>query len=130
MMCFDKIAPTFAVADVGATARWYAEHLDFHASTFPAQEPFAWASLRRDGVEIMLLRVEGYRKVDLAPRRPEGMWDAYVRVRGAQALYERLLERDLIHAPLIRRGYGLWEFEVCDPNGYVLVFSEPVERQA
>ena len=65
------------VPDVGATARWYAEHLGFHmAGAVPAREPYVYASLRRDGVELMLLRLVGYRKPDLAPRRPEGVWDA------------------------------------------------------
>ena len=27
--------------------------------------------------------------------------------------------------PLRQQPYGNWEFEVKDPNGYVLVFSEP-----
>jgi hypothetical protein len=29
--------------------------------------------------------------------------------------------------PLRKQGYGDWEFEVRDPNGYILVFSELVE---
>ena len=68
--------PTFLVGDVGATARWYSEHLGFDvAGTFPASEPYAYASLQR--------------------------W------RRAHK----------------QQPYGDWEFEVRDPNGYVLVFS-------
>ena len=29
--------------------------------------------------------------------------------------------------PLEKQFYGDWEFEVKDPNGYVLVFSELIE---
>jgi len=40
--------PTFLVADVGSTARWYAEHLGFQtAGTVPDAEPYSYASLRR-----------------------------------------------------------------------------------
>ena len=48
--------PTFLVPDVAGTARWYSERLGFRtAGTFPKQEPYAYASLQRDGAEIMLL---------------------------------------------------------------------------
>ena len=70
--------PTFLVGEVGATARWYGEHLGFDvAGTFPATEPYAYASLQRGGAELMLLRLVGYEKPDLRWRRPEGLWDAY-----------------------------------------------------
>ena len=65
--------PTFLVPDVAATARWYAEHLGFRtAGTFPKQEPYAYASLQRNGTEIMLLLLPGYEKPDLSARRPQG----------------------------------------------------------
>ena len=116
--------PTFLVADVGATARWYAEHLGFQtAGAFPDSEPYAYASIQRDGVEIMLLRLEGYQKPDLTDRRPEGLWDAYIRMRGVHAFYASVRDQDFIRMPLKKQFYGDWEFEVRDPNGYILVFS-------
>jgi len=116
--------PTFLVDDVGATARWYAEHLGFRVmGTFPAAEPYGYASIQRGGAEIMLLRLSGYRKPDLAARRPEGMWDAYVRMDGVAALYSSMEGREFIHSSLVKRPYRDWEFEVRDPNGYVLVFG-------
>ena len=120
--------PTFLVDDVGATARWYAEHLGFRTvGHFPKREPYAYASVQRGGVEIMLLRLVGDQKPDLAARRPEGLWDAYVRMNGVAALYASLEGRGLIHSPLVKRPYGDWEFEVRDPNGYVLVFGGDAE---
>jgi uncharacterized glyoxalase superfamily protein PhnB len=117
--------PTFLVADVGGTARCYAESLGFEITgTVPAREPYVYASLQRDGVEIMLLGLEGYQKPDLGERRPDGLWDAYVRMQGVHAFNESLRNQDFIQSPLTKRPYGDWEFEVRDPNGYVLVFSE------
>src|SRR5215210_6551222 len=115
--------PTFLVDDVGGTARWYAEHLGFRtAGAFPANEPYAYASLQRDGAEIMLLRLEGYQKPDLTAQRPEGVWDAYVRMNGVHAFWETVWGGDFIRTPLKQQPYGDWEFEVRDPNGYILVF--------
>jgi uncharacterized glyoxalase superfamily protein PhnB len=117
--------PTFLVPDVGGTARWYDEHLGFRtAGVFPEQEPYGYASLQRDEAEIMLLRLAGYRKPDLTTQRPEGVWDAYFRMQGVRAFYESVRDQSFIRMPLRRQAYGDWEFEVRDPNGYVLVFSE------
>ena len=120
--------PTFLVSDVAATARWYAEQLGFQTSgRFPDSEPYVYASLQRNGVEIMLLGLAGYEKVDLSERRPEGLWDVYVRMRGVHAFYESLCDQPFIKTPLVKQNYGDWEFEVRDPNGYVLVFSELID---
>ena len=123
-------APTFAVADVGATARWYARELDFEIHPFPRDEPWAFAILRREGVELMLQQVNGYTKPDLRPLRPEGVWDAYIRMQGVDDLYEALRDRVEIVMPLRKQEYGDTEFEVLDPNGYVLVFSELKSQNA
>lgn len=116
--------PTFLVADVAGTARWYDAQLGFRlAGNFPATEPYAYASLQRGSAEIMLLGLAGYRKPDLTGRRPEGLWDAYIRMRGVGVLYEAVRGRPFIATELKQQSYGDWEFEVRDPNGYVLVFG-------
>jgi uncharacterized glyoxalase superfamily protein PhnB len=120
--------PTFLVDDVGATARWYAEQLGFRTTgTFPEHEPFGYASIQRGGAEIMLLRLAGYRKPDLAGRRPEGLWDAYIRMDGVEELYRAVEGREFIQLPLAKQAYGDREFEVRDPNGYLLVFGGDAE---
>ena len=116
--------PTFLVADVSSTARWYAENFGFQtAGAFPDGEPYVYASLQRDGAEIMLLGLAGYRKPDLTDLRPEGLWDAYLRMQGVHALYESVRSQPFIKMPLKKQPYGDWEFEVRDPNGYVVVFG-------
>lgn len=116
--------PTFLVPDVAGTARWYSQHLGFRtAGIFPKQEPYAYASLQRDAAEIMLLSAPGYEKPDLSPKRQEGVWDAYIRMRGVHALYAAVSGESFIRMPIKHQPYGDWEFEVRDPNGYILVFS-------
>lgn len=120
--------PSFLVADVGATMRWYEEYLGFRGDPFPESEPYAFAILFRDHVEIMLQRLEGYEKPDLYRLRPGlGVWDTYIRMSGIKEFYDSVRERVEIVSPLVPRFYQHWEFEVKDPNGYVLVFSEPIE---
>ena len=121
-----SIAPTFLVADVGATARWYREQLGFDADFFPKSEPYVYACLHRDGVEIMLLGLAGYRRPPAA-LRPAGLWDAYIRMRGIREFYEVVRAKIPVKMELTKQSYGDSEFEVLDPNGYVLVFGEIID---
>lgn len=114
--------PTFLVNDVEETAAWYARHLGFTASFFPKTAPYAFASLARDGIEIMLLRLDGYRKPAVV--RAAGHWDAYIRMEGVREFYESVRRSIPIKMELKEQPYGDTEFEIEDPNGYVLVFSE------
>ena len=122
---FQSVAPVFSVSDISATIRWYEEQLGFIGDPFPLSEPYVFGILRRDDIEIMLQRIEGYEKPDLYDARSGGVWDAYIRVEGVKDLFESVKDEATIVQPLRRQPYGNWEFEVRDPNGYLLVFSEP-----
>ncbi|HEU4435378.1 MAG TPA: VOC family protein [Pyrinomonadaceae bacterium] len=127
---FESLAACFPVADISSTIKWYEEQFGFTGDPFPDREPYVFAILRRDDVEIFLQRVEGYQKPDLYSTRPGGVWDTYLRVEGVRDLYEEVREAVTIVQPLRRQPYGNWEFEVKDPNGYILVFSEPSQESS
>ena len=116
--------PTFLVSDIAATAKWYEEELGFTlAGHVPADQPYVYASLMRDNAELMLLNLPGYQKPDLSARRPSGLWDAYFRTHGVEALYETVRGKSFVQMPLTHQSYGDLEFEVRDPNGYIIVFG-------
>jgi len=50
-----------------------------------------------------------------------------VRMQGVKDFYESVRQHVDIIRPLGKQFYGDWEFEVKDPNGYVLVFSELID---
>src|SRR5437667_12310297 len=127
MAKFNLAAPVFIVSDVGETSRWYNLNLGFAVYPFPEEEPYVFASLLRDGVEIMLMRIEGYKKPDLSSQRPEGLWDVYIRMEHVKEFHKELKSKVPIKMGLRKQGYGDWEFEIIDPNGYVLVFSELID---
>jgi len=124
MSHLESTTPCFAVADIATTMRWYEEQLGFTPDPFPANEPYVFAILRRDDIDIMLQRIENYQKPDIYKLRSAGVWDAYIRMRGVKDFYNDIKEKVEILQPLRKQPYGQWEFEVKDPNGYVLVFSE------
>lgn len=119
-------APVFQVADVAATMRWYEENLGFEAFPFPAAPPHAFCILVSGGVEIMLQRLEGQAPLDVYRTRPGGVWHAYLRMDGVQALYEQVRDRPgvVLLERIKRQPYGDTEFVIADPDGHVLVFSE------
>src|SRR5260370_26744165 len=106
-----RAAPTFLVADVGATIRWYETELGFTSYPFPETPPYVFASVSRDGVEIMFQRLEGYEKTDLHQLRDGGVWDAYIRMEGVKEFYAAIKDRVEIKMLLRKQTYGDWEFE-------------------
>ena len=120
---YQAIVPVFAVADVGATLSWYQTKLGFWNDPFPESEPYVFAILFRDHIEIMLQRIENYQRPDVYGLREGGVWDAYIRTAGVRELYDAVKDEVTIVKSLRRQPYGAWEFEVRDPNGYLLVFS-------
>ena len=127
MSHLESTTPCFAVADIATTMRWYEEQLGFTPDPFPAHEPYVFAILRRDDIEIMLQRLRDYQKPDIYKLRDGGVWNVYIRMRGVKQFYNDIKEKVEILQPLRKQPYGQWEFEVKDPNGYVLVFSEFVK---
>lgn len=119
--------PTFVVSDVGETIRWYQEQLGFTAYPFPEKPPYVFAIVSRDHVEIMFQGLPYYEKTQLYSLRRGGVWDAYIRMEGVKEFFESLKDRVEIVLPLRQQPYGDWEFEVKDPNGYILVFSELID---
>lgn len=116
-------APTFVVSNVDATVDWYVRELGFHAFPFPQSPPYVFAILQRDGAELMLMKIEGYVKPDLTPLRPAGLWDAYIRMDGVTDFYRSFRDKPYLWRPLKTQPYGDTEFELRDPNGYIIVFS-------
>ena len=47
----------------------------------------------------------------------------YLRMDGVRTLYEKVRNEPFSKIPLKKQRYGDWEFEVWDPNGYILTFG-------
>lgn len=121
------VTPVFLVGDIAATILWYREALGFEADPVPEAPPHHFCALWRDEALIFLQQLTGYRKPDLYAQREGGVWHAYLRTEGVRALYQALTARAdvTVIQPLHRQPYRQTEFEIRDPNGYVLVFAEP-----
>ena len=89
MSKLNRAVPTFPVADVDATIRWYQTELGFTSYPFPENPPYVFASVSRDDVEIMFQRIEGYQKPGLYHLRSGGVWDTYIRMGESKSFTKR-----------------------------------------
>lgn len=115
----------FLVGGLEATARWY-ERLGFTATLFPP----GFAIVSRDDVDVFLQQADNYTRPDDPVARERGAWNVYIRTDDVRALFDEISGvRDvtITRSPELQP-YGQLEFEVVDPNGYVLVFAQAIDE--
>ena len=126
-----KLTPNLMVEDVAQTLAFYRETLGFQVlTTLPEQEPFAFAIVQRDGVELMFQsRLSLSDNVPALTGVPIGASQTfYVEVTGIRDLYENLRDKVEIVVDFHDTFYGTQEFYFRDINGYILSFSESVPQ--
>jgi len=115
------LAPQFLVDDLPAAIAHYRHRLGFELDF--VYESF-YASVSRDGFPIHL-KCAPKTAGDRSQRKKEEHLDAYVGVRGVEALFQELKEKGAhIVRALEERPWGCWDFYVEDPDGHILCFSE------
>jgi uncharacterized glyoxalase superfamily protein PhnB len=88
-----------------------------------------WYSLAMGEATVWLLRedtVEGY---DASLQRGPGV-HLYLSVDDVDALYEKLHGKVNITKEIETEWYGLRQFSLADPDGYVWTINTPVDEQA
>ena len=124
-----SIAPYFLVPDVVAAAEYYRDKLGFQFEKFWGEGP-NFTMVWRRGVVIMLSRGGGMGRaspnVEIAG---DDVWDAYVWVDDADALYAEYkakgvrITRDICDQP-----YNCRDFDVEDLNGYIICFGHDLAK--
>ena len=125
-MAINQAVPLLRVADVARTIEWYRGTLGFVGDPFPATPPHEFAILRHGQVELMVRR--GSPPVRSNPRPYD--WDVYLRLEGSRfrEVFAQFNARGIVTRRLERMPYGLAEFEITDPDGYVLCLSQLLEE--
>ncbi len=119
-----RSAPYFPVPDVEKASTYYQNILGFQAE-YSAGSPAQFAIVSRDGLAIMLRRVDDPSR--LSPNeRQGGTWDAFFWVADVESLHDELRSKgaDLAYGLVVRAEYQMKEFAARDPNGYVLGFGQ------
>jgi catechol 2,3-dioxygenase-like lactoylglutathione lyase family enzyme len=124
-MAIKQAVPVLRVADVARSMQWYRGTLGFVGDPFPAAPPHEFAILRQGQVELMLRR--GSPPMRSQPRQYD--WDVYLRREGERfrELFAAFSATGIVTRRLEQMPYGLAEFEITDPDGYVICLSQRLE---
>ena len=125
-MPLKKAVPLLRVADVARSMKWYQDILAFVGDPFPAAPPYKFAILRHAEVESMLR--QGAPPLRSQPRQYD--WDIYLRREGDRfrEVFAAFTSLGIVTRRLERMPYGLAEFEITDPDGYVICLSQLLEE--
>jgi uncharacterized glyoxalase superfamily protein PhnB len=124
---FVKAVPNVLVADMTKSIAFYRDVLGFALDiTVPPEAPFVFAAMKRGDVEIFLNDAATAQRdfPPLAGRPLGGTNTIYVKLEeGLEAYHQQVKARAPLAMPLTRQPYGMTEFAVTDPDGYVLFFA-------
>lgn len=123
-MNFNKVTPNLMVRDIAASLKFYEKTLGLQRKiTVPEQEPFVFVALSTGYIEIFLNKNEG------ANPPIAGGISLYIEVAGLDQLLSQVQQHKVkLEIPLNETFYGMREFAVLDPDGYLLIFAEPVRK--
>src|SRR5438309_12093220 len=98
--------------------------------TVPEQSPFEFGSLTSGTVEIFFTdaaaAIKEYPSFAGKPIGATGTMFVELEA-GVAALHERVKTRATITMPLVTQFYGMREFAIEDPDGYVITFAQRVQ---
>jgi catechol 2,3-dioxygenase-like lactoylglutathione lyase family enzyme len=123
----NKLTPNIMVSNVARSMAFYRDRLGFSvASTVPDAEPYVFAIMRSGPVEVFLNAPEpALEEYPAMKGKPlGGTFTMFIQVTGIERTYEELKAQIPIVAPLETKWYGVTEFVVADPDGYLITFAE------
>jgi uncharacterized glyoxalase superfamily protein PhnB len=115
-MHFKALVPMLQTNDMSRTREWYETMLGFQCVAAQGNE---WCRLARDEVAIMFMRNE---HLGLA----QATATQYFYVDDVMALWNTVKEQSSAEWGPEKMPYGMLEFAVKDPNGYLLSFGQQV----
>ena len=124
---FRKVTPILLVDDVDRGIRFYRDVLGGKLSAvYPELPPHAWASLEFDRVELMLWEKGAVQKEypDQAISDNPASTIVYIYVDDVDALHQRIRESAEVLMEPVDQFYGIREFTIRDPFGFILTFAQ------
>ena len=134
-MKFADVTPNLIVSNVERSVAFYRDVLGFAVTaTVPEASPFVFAWMQRDAVAVFLNSVESVRDEHpgLASRPLGGTATLYMVIEaddaagGVDGLFASVSPRARVVMGLKDQFYGMREFGIEDPDGYVIFFAQRV----
>jgi lactoylglutathione lyase len=123
-MAFRKATPNLMVHDVSSSLKFYEQIVGLQRRmTVPDREPYVFVSLISGQIEIFLNQDQS------GSKSAAGGMSLYLELDGLDQLLDRVQQQGVkIEIPLNETFYGMREFAVLDPDGYLIIFAEPAKR--
>jgi catechol 2,3-dioxygenase-like lactoylglutathione lyase family enzyme len=132
-MTLTDVVPNLIVSDIDRSTSFYRDVLGLTiVTTVPEQAPFVFVWLQLDGVSVFLNARAGVEGdvPDLVQRPVGGTAMLFITVEaptvaeGVDALMASIGPKAKVVMPLKDQFYGMREFGVEDPDGYVIFFAQ------
>jgi catechol 2,3-dioxygenase-like lactoylglutathione lyase family enzyme len=132
-MKFIDVTPNLMTPDITRSLAFYRDVLGFRVNTtVPEQAPFVFVWLQRDDVSVFLNDERAVREetpdVPMAAGR-SGV-ALFIVMEGIAEQWAQVKDRAPVVMPLKDQWYGMTEFSVADPDGYVVTFAERREAKS
>jgi uncharacterized glyoxalase superfamily protein PhnB len=111
---FQALTPMLQTMDMKKTIAWYTSVLDFRCVSRAGE---GWVRLERDDVALMFMHNDHL-------GAPSATATQYIYVDDVQALWATVKDRVTAEWGPEEMPYGMLEFAIRDPNGYLLSFGQ------
>ena len=129
-MTFRKLTPNLVVRDVAASVEFYRSMFGAKMEkSVPEAVPYVFASVVSGPVEIFFNDQQYVAKEYPAIAGPPlgGTLTLYIEVEDVRRLHDEVRAKGAdITMPLTDQFYGMREFAMRDPDGWVLMFAQPI----
>jgi len=126
---YTRLTPNLIVSSVERSLAFYVDTLGFsRGMTVPDESPLVFASVTSGAVEIFLNDAAvATKEYPGFGGKPIGATATmFIEMTGVDALHQQLKPRAKIVMPIETKFYGMREFAIEDPDGYVITFAERV----
>ena len=127
MAVLTGVSPVLLVANLQRSVDYFGERLGFECEVFG--DPPNFATAVRDSAVILIALSDQPERLVPHWKIVDAMWDVYIRVDDADAIYAEVHDRGAgIDYTIYDAPHGFREFGVQDPDGHDIAFGQPLHR--
>lgn len=134
-IAYETITANLMVSDVDRSVEFYRDVLGFDLEMSVPDESgdnLQWAMMSREGTAVMLQSVESI--TDEYPhwsdKDPGGTFALFVKMTGLLPYHEQVSAKTDILKDPYETFYGMREFQLRDPDGYIFTFAEELKSNS
>jgi uncharacterized glyoxalase superfamily protein PhnB len=125
---FQSLTPNLLVSDMAASLALYRDVLGFQLKeSVPDAPPFVFAWLERNGINLFLNDAKPVVE-EFTTLRAGNTSTLYIIVDDVEALHAEISGRANVVMHLKDQFYGMREFAILDPDGYLVTFGQRMTK--